>query len=126
MSIRITLLACATLLAPLAAHADYLDVITNKLKDGCTVDKYLGVVEEFRGVMKAQKYTYTVEIAAPFVAADLDTMYWIGRTSNAGVFGQETDRWEAAIAKPDTPEAKVNAKIGACTTNVARSGSRTF
>jgi hypothetical protein len=126
MSIRLTLLACATLLAPLAAHADYLDVITTKLNAGCTLDKYTSVVQEFRGVMTSQKYKYTVEIAVPFVSNDLSVVYWIGREANAAAFGQETDRWNAAIAKPDTPEAKVNAKIAACGVNESRSGSTTF
>lgn len=126
MSVRLTLLACATLLAPLAAHADYLDVITTKLKDGCTTDKYMAVVQEFRGVMKAQKYKYTVEIAVPFVSSDLDVIYWIGREPDGATFGQETDRWNAAIAKPDTPEAKVNAKIQACGVNESRAGSDTL
>jgi len=40
MYFRTTLLAFAMLLTPFAAHADYLDVITNRLKDGCSIEKY--------------------------------------------------------------------------------------
>jgi hypothetical protein len=126
MSVRSTLLVCVTLLAPLAAHADYLDVITTKLNASCTLDKYRGVVDEFRGVMKSQNYKYTVEVAVPFVGSDLSLVYWVGRTPDKATFGQENDRWDAAVAKPDTPEAKVNAKIAACGVNVARTGSTTF
>jgi hypothetical protein len=125
MYFRTTLLAFAMLLTPLVAHADYLDVITNRLKDGCSIDKYLGVVEEFRGVMKSQGYKYTVEIAPPFTGPDLSVVYWVGREPSFATFGQEYDRWDAAIAKPGTPEAKVNEKLNACSTNVSRSGSRT-
>ena len=125
MHLRAPLLALALLLTPLAAHADYLDVITNKLRDGCTLDKYLGVVEEFRGVMKSQGYKYTVEIVPPFIGDDLTVIYWVGREPSFATFGEESDRWEAAIAKPGTPEAKINEKLDACTENVSRSGSRT-
>jgi hypothetical protein len=125
MYLRTTLLAFALLLTPLAARADYLDVITNKLKDGCSLDKYLGVVEEFRGVLKAQGYKYTVEIAPPFIGDDLSVVYWVGREPTFATFGEESDRWEAAIAKPATPEAKINEKLDACADNVRRSGSRT-
>ncbi len=125
MYFRTLLLAFTMLLAPLVAHADYLDVIANKLKAGCSVEQYLVVVEEFRGVMKSQGYKYTVEIAVPFTGPDLSLIYWVGREPNFGTFGQESDRWEAAIAKPGTPEAKISEKLNACSENVSRSGSRT-
>jgi len=113
------------LLTPLAAHADYLDVITSKLTAGCSLDQYLTVVEEFRGVMKSQKYKYTVEIAAPFIGSDLSVVYWVGRTPNFASFGEGSSRWEAAVAKPGTPEAKINDKLNACSESVSRSGSLT-
>ena len=125
MFFRTTPLVFAMLLTPLVAKADYLDVITNRLTAGCSLDKYLGVVEEFRGVMKSQGYKYTVEIAPPFIGSDLSVVYWVGREPNFATFGQESDRWETAIAKPGTPEATVSAKLNACSENVSRSGSRT-
>jgi len=125
MFFRTTVLAFALLLTPLVARADYLDVITSRLTAGCSLDKYLGVVEEFRGVMKTQGYKYTVEIAPPFIGPDLSVVYWVGREPNFATFGQESDRWEAAIAKAGTPEAMVSAKLNACSENVSRSGSRT-
>jgi len=125
MHFRTALLAFALVLTPLIAHADYLDVITNRLTTGCSLDKYLGVVEEFRGVMKSQGYKYTVEIAPPFIGSDLSVVYWVGRTPNFATFGQESDRWEAAIAKSGTPEAAISQKLNACSENVSRSGSRT-
>ncbi|HME72727.1 MAG TPA: hypothetical protein VKM54_23095 [Myxococcota bacterium] len=125
MYFRTTLLAFTMLLTPLVARADYLDVITSRLKDGCPIDRYLGVVDEFRGVMKSQGYKYSVEVAPPFTGPDLSVVYWIGREPSFATFGQESDRWDAAIAKPGTPEAKVNEKLAACSTNVSRSGGRT-
>ena len=125
MHLRTALLVLTTLLAPLVAQADYLDVITSRLKEGCSLEKYLGVVDEFLGVMKSQGYKYTVEIAPPFIGDDLSVVYWVGREPNFATFGQESDKWEAAIAKPGTPEATINQKLDACTENVSRSGSRT-
>ena len=125
MYFRATLVVFAMLLTPLVAHADYVDFITNRLIAGCSLDKYLGVVEEFRGVMKTQGYKYTVEIAPPFIGSDLSVVYWVGREPNFATFGQESDRWEAAIVKPGTPEALISEKLNACSQNVSRSGSRT-
>ena len=125
MILRNLVFAFAMLLTPLAARADYLDVIVSKLTAGCSFEKYLGVVEEFRGVMKSQKYKYTVEIAAPFAGSDLSLIYWVGREPTFAIFGQESDRWDAAVAKPGTPEAKSSEKLAACAQNVSRSGSRT-
>ena len=122
--IRSTLLALIILFAPLAASADYIDAIHNEFVGTCTLEKYLPIVEEFRGVMKSQGYTYTVEIAQPLMG-DLTGIWWIGRTKDLATFGAEYTRWEKALASSGTPEAKVNAKLQACTRNVSRQGSLT-
>ena len=117
------LLVLAILVAPVVAHANYLDVITAKFKDGCTVEKYMGLVEEFRSMMKEQGYSYTVEIAIPFSSDELGVMHWIGRSPSLGSFGQETDRFNAAVAKGGTPEAAWMVKSEACTENLRRTGN---
>ena len=48
MKFRNTLLALSLLTAPTIASADYLDVITNSLNDGCSIAEYGKIVEEFR------------------------------------------------------------------------------
>jgi hypothetical protein len=121
---RIAMLGVAMLLAPQVARADYLDVITTRLGD-CSLEKYLTLVDEFRGVMKQQKYPYTVEIAVPLINNDLDAVYWIGRTADLASFATGVTRWEGEIAKKGTPEAKVNEKLDACGENVSRSGQVT-
>ena len=113
------------LFAPVVASADYLDVIVNKLNDGCSLDEYNKVVEEFRGVMTSEKYSYTVEIAVPFTGPELDVVYWIGRTKDIATFGVENGRWDQALANAKSSEAKVNAKLEKCSINVRRSGSIT-
>ena len=124
MRIRMFLLGIALLMAPQAARADYIDVITTRLGD-CSLEKYLKLVEEFRGVMSEQKYAYTVEIAVPVVADPLDVVHWLGRSPNFATFGEEYTRWLAAIAKGGTPEAKLNDKLNKCGENVSRSGHLT-
>jgi hypothetical protein len=123
--IRATLLAIALLLAPLTASADYLDVIGNKLNDGCSFDQYLGLVKDFRGVMKSESYGYTVEIAQPRTGEDLTIIWWIGRTKDLATFQKDNARWEAALMKSGSPEAKLNDKLTKCSTNVSRNGSIT-
>lgn len=126
MKIRITLATFALLLAPTLASADYLDVITNRLTANCSMDQYAKVVDEFRGVMTSQKYSYTVEIVVPFIGNDLDSLFWVGRTKDLATFGSESDRWAKALMDAKSPEAKINQKLNECTTNVSRSGSRTM
>lgn len=41
------LLMITMLLAPVAASADHLDVIQAKLKEGCTLDKYVTLKKDF-------------------------------------------------------------------------------
>ncbi len=121
MRFRATILTIVMLLAPQVVRGDYLDVITTRLGD-CSLEKYMGIVEEFRGVMKQQHYNYTVEVAVPLINNNMDAVVWVGRSPDLAIFGAEYTRWEGAIAKPGTPEAKVNEKLNACGENVSRSG----
>lgn len=125
MRFRTALLAVALLVSPLAARADYVDVITNKLLPGCSLGQYLGLVDEFRALMKAQKYNYRVETIVPFSGPALNEIYWVGRTANLAEFGQESERWEIAVAKPGTPENAWNTKSLACSETLRRTGGIT-
>jgi hypothetical protein len=89
------------------------------------MEQYLSAVQEFRGVMTSQGYTYTVEILAPVTSPDLSNVFWVGRTKDLGTFGLEYTKWLAALEKAGTPEAKVNAKLNKCAANVSRSGALT-
>ena len=126
MKLRNTLLALSLLIAPTMASADYLDVITNSLNDGCSMEQYGKIVDEFRGVMTLQGYSYTVEIVVPFIGDQLDGVFWVGRTKDFATFGAESDRWAKALLNSKSPESKINKKLNGCATNVSRSGSRTL
>lgn len=103
-----------------------MDVIANRLNDGCSLDDYTKVVDEFRGVMKSEGYSYTVEIAVPFVGPELDVIYWVGRTKDLATFGSENDKWIKALTNAMSAESKINAKLNKCATNLRRTGSRTL
>ena len=125
MMVRATLLAMFMVLGAQVARADYLDVITTRLTPTCPLDKYMSVVNEFRGVIERLGYQYRVEISVPLMNSELDVVYWIGREPDLTTFGAETDRWESEVAKGGTPEATIDRKLDACGENVSRSGHQT-
>lgn len=125
MHSRIALTALFLIFGAQAAQADYVDVIVNEMSPDCSMDTYLANIEEFRGVMSAQGYTYTVETLVPVMGDDLSLVYWVGRTKDFATFGAEYTKWLAALDNAGSPEAKVNAKMNKCSTNVSRSGSMT-
>ena len=125
MNPRIPLLALLLILGPQSVQADYVDVITNKMTGDCSMEKYLAAVEEFRGVMTSEGYSYTVEILAPVSGPDLNSVFWVGRTQDFATFGAEYTKWLTALGKSGSPESKVNAKLNKCAMNVSRSGAMT-
>lgn len=108
-----------------SARADYVDAIVNRFVDGCTIQKYTPIVEEFHGVMKSEGYTYRTEIMQPFYADDVNVVLWVGRVADIGVFGKENAKWQAATQNPNSPESRVLAKLNGCTENVSRSAYQT-
>lgn len=106
---------------PMASHADYLDVIAGKLNPGCTMDKYLQIVQDFRDQW-ANERGYKVEILVPTQSRDLGTFFWVGRISSAEAFGKGLDAWVSAQSDPNSGPAKMMARFRECTTNESRAG----
>ena len=106
---------------PMASHADYLDVIAGKLNPGCTMDKYLQIVQDFRDQW-ANERGYKVEILIPMQSRDLGTFFWVGRISSAEAFGKGLDAWVSAQSDPNSGPAKMMARFRECTTNESRAG----
>ena len=115
-------LALALFFGPATAQADYVDVIGGKLNEGCSLEKYLKLVDEFRGVMKENNYEYTVEILQPVTSEDLSIIWWIGRSKDFPTFAEGYTQWEKALSDSKSAEAKLNKKIVKCSTNVSRAG----
>ena len=106
---------------PMASQADYVDVIAAKLNPGCTVSKYLQIVQDFR-VQWADARNYRVEILFPAQSRDLGTFFWVGRISNAEAFGKGLDEWASAQSDPDSGPAKLMARFRECSTSESRAG----
>jgi hypothetical protein len=106
---------------PMAAQADYLDIIGGKLNPGCTMDKYLQIVQDFRDQW-ANARGYKVEILFPAQSRDLGTFFWVGRMSSAEAFGKGLDAWTTAQSDPNSGPAKLMARFRECTTSESRAG----
>jgi hypothetical protein len=106
---------------PMASQADYVDVISSKLNAGCTMDKYLQIVQDFR-VQWADSRGYKVEVLLPAQSRDVNTFYWVGRIANAEAFGKGLDAWSAAQADPNSGPAKLMARFRECASSESRAG----
>lgn len=119
------LIALFVLAFPMAAQADYVDVIASKMTGACSMAKYLQIVKDFNEQW-GKSHNYTVEILVPQQSADVHTFYWVGRTANAQAFGKGLDEWNAAQADPNSGPAKLMARFRECTTSSSRAGFMTY
>jgi hypothetical protein len=117
-------IAIALLAVPGASFADHLDVIEMKLNQGCSLASYLAVVKDFNEWGKG--YGYKAEILVPLQRANLETMFWVGRSASTESFGKAWDAWRDAQTNPDSVAAKLNARLDACGTSINRSGMDTY
>ena len=106
---------------PMASHADYFDVIGGKLSPGCSVEKYLQIVQDFRDQW-AEARGYKVQILFPVQSEDLGTFFWVGRISNSEAFGKGLDAWMSSQSDPNSTPSKLMARFRECTTNLSRAG----
>ena len=106
---------------PMASQADYLDVIAGKLNPGCSLDKYLQIVQDFRDQWGNTR-GYKVEILLPAQSRDLGTFFWVGRIANAEAFGKGLDAWTSAQSDANSGPAKLMARFRECMTSESRAG----
>lgn len=111
------------LACPLIASADYLDVIEFKIKDGCTMTKYLDIVKDFNVLVEPKGYK--AEILAPFYGSNLESLIWVGRSKDIESFGKGSNAYYQAGADANTAEGKLSARFRDCSTNIARRSYRT-
>jgi hypothetical protein len=115
------ILAVLLLALPMAASADYLDVIEFKLNDGCSFEKYMEIVKDFNTQFGASN-GYKAEVLMPIQSQNLVSMYWVGRTKDAAAFGKAWDTWRNALGDPNSVPSKLWARFGACSSNLSRRG----
>jgi hypothetical protein len=113
------LLLIAALLLPGPAMANTLDVITSKLKDGCTFQTYLGITREFNESW-GKANGYNAQLMLPVHSPDSRMVVWVGNTASAQAFGKAWDMWRNAQANPNSVEAKLQARFDACSTQISR------
>ena len=121
---KIALIA-ALLLLPFSATAGHMDVLQVKLKDGCTVAKYVSIKNDFNEQW-GKNNGYIAEIAAPLQNDDLVSIFWLGRSADAATFGKAWDTWRDALANPKSVESKLNARFQKCSDNESRSSFDLF
>ncbi len=114
-------LAGLLLALPLAAAADHLDVIEVKLNEACSLDTYLAIARDFN-TQWAPKHDYRAEVLVPIQSHNLVSLYWIGRSKDAGGFGRAWDAWREDLKNPDSVASKLWARFGKCGQNVSRRG----
>ena len=110
---------------PMAAQADYLDVIGGKMTGACSMAKYLQIVKDFNEQW-GKSYGYKVEILIPQHSEDVHTFYWVGRVANAESFGKGLDAWNAAQSDPNSLPSKLMARFRECTVNQSRASFMTY
>ncbi len=113
---------CALLLTlPIGAFADHMDVIEVQLNEGCSLSTYLAIKDEFNEQW-AKKYNYHAEVLVPIQSNNLTSLFWVGRSANAAVFGKAWDQWNADLMDDDSVASKLWARFLECGTNIGRRG----
>lgn len=109
------------LFVPMAASAEYMDVIEFKLLEGCSFDKYMEIVNDFNNNW-GKANDYTSRVAMPLQNENLVSMYWLGTTKDAATFGKAWDTWRDGLSDPDSTPAKLWERFQACSANLGRWG----
>jgi hypothetical protein len=122
---RMLLVAITALLAPIFASAEHLDVIQTKVKEGCTLETYVAIKNDFN-TQWGKSHGYVAELASPVASNDLTSVYWIGRTANAEVFGKAWDTWRNELSDPKSVASKLNERFQKCTTEESRRSYDTY
>ena len=115
------LVISALVLFPLLANADYLDVLQFTLKDGCTVEQYVTIANDFNEQW-GKSHGYHSEVAVPVQSDDLVSIFWLGRTANAESFGKAWDTWRNESTDPKSVASKLGALFEECGDSTSRRG----
>ena len=120
---KIFLIAAMLLSAP--ASANTLDVISSKLKPGCTFSTYMSITKEFNDTW-GKAHGYNAQLMLPVHSSDTSLVVWVGTIASAEAFGKAWDVWRTALANPNSTEAKLQARFDACTTQISRASYDTY
>lgn len=118
------LIAVLLLGMPAIALADYVDVLSAKLNDGCSLATFQQIVRDFNATW-ATEGTYKAELLVPMMSQDVGTLYWVGRVKDAEAFGKGLERWNKEAADPASVAGKLSARMQQCVTWGSRAGFAT-
>lgn len=118
------ILLAAFLFLPLNAVAEHMDVIEFKMVEGCSMDQYMAIVEDFN--KWGEDYDYEAKIAFPVQSNNLVSIYWLGMSPNAAAFGKAWDAWRDALGDAGSVPAKLSARFAECSENIGRRGYDVF
>jgi hypothetical protein len=119
------LLLIAALMLPATTMANTLDVISSKLKAGCTFPNYMAITKDFNETW-GKAHGYNAQLMLPVHSSDSSLVIWVGTTASAEAFGKAWDVWRTALANPNTTEAKLQARFDACSTQISRASYDTY
>lgn len=86
---KFLILALAMASTSTAANAEHWDVIGVKINNGCSVEKYLQIKDDFN--KWGTKHGYQASVLMPLQSNELTTLWWIGKSENAAAFGAAWD-----------------------------------
>ena len=112
------------LLLPIGAFAEHVDVIEVTLNEGCSVSTYVAIKNDFNENW-AKEYGYQSEVLVPIQSNNLVSLFWVGRSADAGVFGKAWEQWRADLQDSDSVASKLWARFVECSTNIGRRGYNT-
>ncbi len=106
---------------PMAASAEYMDVIEFTLNDGCSFDKYMEIVNDFNSEW-GEANGYSARVVVPLQSDNLVSMFWLGTTKDAASFGKAWDTWRDELSDPDSTASHLWARFVDCEVNQSRRG----
>ncbi len=119
------ILCVALFMFPLSALADHIDVIEGQLKEGCTIQQYMAIVNDFNEKW-AKNQDYKAEVLFPVYSNNLKSIYWLGRSANNAAFGAAFDQWNKDLTNPDSMASKLSARFAECSDNIGRRSYMTY
>jgi hypothetical protein len=117
-------MALLLLAVPAVACADYVDVLSAKPKEGCSVATLQLIVKDFNETW-AKEGTYKAELLVPMMSQDVNTVYWVGRTKDAETFGKGLERWRREAMDANSVAGKLSARMSQCVNWGSRGGFTT-
>ena len=117
----IRLLILVLFLIPNISKAEVLDNISFSIKENCSMDKYISIVDEFRKNPIVQKHGYKVKILSPVSSSNMTVHYWEGTTASIKDFQGFVSEMRPQLATSGSAENKLMAKFNQCITNQSRS-----